>query len=96
MSICRLNGLFSPYNVRKDGTVVFASPAGLTGSFPLIALEDLGWWVRYIFDNVATTTGKNIKIASQVATFPEIVEAYTRVTGKRAEYKPRKIEVRTG
>lgn len=63
------------------------SPIGDKGTIPLIALDDLGWWVRYIFDNPTSTTGKNLEIASHPATYPEIVETFKRVTGLPAEYK---------
>lgn len=84
----RLDGIFGPFSKRADGTLVFTSPIGDKGTIPLIALDDLGWWVRYIFDNSATTTGRNLEIASQVATFPDIVEAFRRVTGLSAVYRP--------
>lgn len=80
--------MFSPFKVRKDGTRVFASPIGDEGVVPFVSLEDIGWWARYVFDNAATTTGRSLGIASQPATFPEIVETFKRVTGLPAEYKP--------
>lgn len=66
---------------------MFVAPIGDKGTIPLIALDDLGWWVRHIFDNVSSTAGKNIEIASQPSTFPEIVDTFKRVTGLPAEYK---------
>ena len=79
--------MLSPFNIRPDGTRVFVAPIGDTGTMPLIALNDLAWWVRYIFDNAPSTTGKNLEVASHVATFPEIVETFRHVTGLPAEYK---------
>jgi len=79
-------GLFSPLNTRADGTVVFAAPIG-DGHVPMIALSDLGWWARHIFDSPSTTTGKDLEVCSQVVSWPEIVETFKRVTGKKAEYK---------
>lgn len=81
----RLYVLFTP-EIHPDGTRVFVAPIGDKGSIPLIALDDLGWWARYIFDNAPSTTGRDFAIASQVATFPDIVEAFTRVTGLPARY----------
>ncbi|KAJ7896845.1 hypothetical protein B0H13DRAFT_1884912 [Mycena leptocephala] len=40
-----IKGLFEPLNVRADGTVVFAAPAG-HAKIPLQALNDLGWYWR--------------------------------------------------
>lgn len=79
-------------NIRPDGTRVWVSPIGNEGEIPLIALDDLGWWSRYIFDNAQTTTGRHLEIASHVATFPQIVEIFKSVTGLPAEYKPASMD----
>lgn len=60
---------------------------GHGGSIPLIALDDIGWWARYIFDNAPSTMGKNFEIASEPSNFPHIVETFRRVTGLPAEYE---------
>lgn len=83
----RLVELFSAFNIRHDGTRVFVSPIGDKGVLPLVALDDIGWWARYIFDNAPSTTGKTIKLASQLVTYPDIVDTFKRVTGLPAEYK---------
>lgn len=79
--------LFAPLSIREDGTRVFKSPMGYEGSIPLVALDDIGWWARYIFDNAPSTAGKNLKIASEPSNFPHIVETFKRVTGLPAEYE---------
>src|SRR5258708_2334028 len=75
-------------NIREDGTRVFVSPIGEHGTIPLIALSDLGWWARHIFDSPKTTTGKHLKVASHPITWPQLVDTFKRVTGLPAEYKP--------
>ncbi|KDQ21957.1 hypothetical protein BOTBODRAFT_26361 [Botryobasidium botryosum FD-172 SS1] len=82
-----LNVLFAPVNKRADGTVVFAAPIG-NGHVPMIALSDLGWWARYIFDNRAKTSGKDLEVASEIVSWPHLVETFTRVTGQPAAYVP--------
>lgn len=77
----------APLGLREDGTPVFKSPMGHGGSIPLIALDDLGWWARYILDNPSCTTGNNLKIASEPVSFPQIVETFKRATGLSAEYE---------
>lgn len=74
-------------NIREDGTRVWASPIGDKGTIPLIALDDIGWYARHIFDNAPSTTGMDFKLCSQMVTFPEIVETFERVTGLKGEYK---------
>lgn len=60
---------------------------GNGGSIALIALDDIGWWARYIFDNAPSSTGKNFEIASEPSSYPHIVETFKRVTGIPAEYE---------
>ncbi|KAJ7744036.1 NAD(P)-binding protein [Mycena maculata] len=79
-------GMFSPLNVRKDGTVVFASPLG-DAHVPLIALKDLGWWARYIFDHRTQTSGRDLSVCSELVHWDDLVKAFTKVTGKPAVYK---------
>ncbi|KAF7288913.1 NmrA domain-containing protein [Mycena indigotica] len=76
-------GLFDPIKVRPDGTVVFASPVG-DGAVPMIALKDLGWWARYIFDHRADTSAKELGVTSELVTWDHLT--FTKVTGKPAVY----------
>ena len=78
--------LCGPLNRREDGTVVFASPIG-DGHIPMIALSDLGWWVRYTLNNRAATSGKDLLIASDWVGWDYLVETFTKVTGTPAVHK---------
>ena len=51
----------------------------------MIALSDLGFWARYSFDNRESVSGKDLEIASHMATGDDIVEAFKKVTGKKAQ-----------
>ncbi|KAF7333752.1 NmrA domain-containing protein [Mycena venus] len=84
-------GLFEPLNVRADGTVVFAAPAG-HAKFPLVTLKDIGWWARYTFDHRTETSGRDLSIASHVVSWDEIAKTFTKVTGKPAVYKAQSVE----
>ncbi|KAJ7300820.1 NAD(P)-binding protein [Mycena albidolilacea] len=84
-------GLFGPLNVRKDGTVVFASPLE-DGHVPLIALKDIGWWARYTFDHRAETSGRDLNITSERVHWDDLVKTFTKVTGLPAVYKRLSIE----
>jgi len=77
---------FAPLNVREDGTYVFAGPIG-DGHAPLVALQDIAFWVRHTFDNPEKTSGKDLEIASDSFTWDELVATFTKVTGKKAVYK---------
>ncbi|KAJ7139130.1 NAD-P-binding protein [Mycena epipterygia] len=82
-----LNGvrLFRPL-VRADGTVVFAAPVE-GRRVPLIALKDLGWWARWAFDHRAETSARELNVASERVGWDDLVETFTKVTGKRAVFK---------
>lgn len=50
----------------------------------MIALADLGFWARYSFDHRESVSGKDLEIASQMASAEDIVESFKKVTGKKA------------
>lgn len=83
--------LFGNYNfaphILDDGTQVFAAPLG-KGHVPIITLPDLGYFARYIFDHPAETAGKNLEIASDYLAWADLADAFTKVTGIPAIYKP--------
>ncbi|RPD63751.1 nmrA-family protein [Lentinus tigrinus ALCF2SS1-6] len=84
-------GIFGPLKARPDGTHVFASPVG-AGHVPMIALQDLGFFARYIFDNRAATSRQELEIASDWVDWDYLVKTFTKVTGKKAEYSPVSID----
>lgn len=83
--------LFGPLNKRSDGTFVFAAPLG-QGHVTMIALEDLGWWARHVFEHRVETSGKDLEIASDVVDWDQLVSTFKAVTGQKAVYKPLHID----
>ncbi|KAJ7704331.1 NAD-P-binding protein [Mycena rosella] len=79
-------GIFSPLNVRADGTVVFAAPVE-GGRVPLIALKDLGWWARWTFDHREETSARELNVTTERVDWEYLVATFTKVTGKRAVFK---------
>jgi len=82
--------LFVPFET-KDGTAVWALPLG-NGHIPLIGLQDLGFFARWVFDNPSESSGKDVQVASHHASGKDIAEAFTKVTGKPAVYIPVTID----
>ncbi|KAI0705160.1 NAD(P)-binding protein [Cytidiella melzeri] len=72
-----------PLNKRADGTYVFASPIG-QGHVPMIALKDLGFWARYIYDHREEVSAKDLEVVSEMVSWDHLVSAFTAVTGKKA------------
>ncbi|KZT67944.1 NAD(P)-binding protein [Daedalea quercina L-15889] len=76
--------MFGPYKKREDGTVVFVTPVG-KGHVQMIALEDLGFFARYAFDNRRTTSAQELKIATDRVDWEYLRVTFEKVTGQRAE-----------
>ena len=62
---------------------MFVSPIA-NGHVPFIALQDIGWWARYSFDHRDEVSRKDLEVASEVVDYKQVIEAFTRVTGKKA------------
>jgi hypothetical protein len=75
--------MFGPITKRNDGTFVFATPAG-QGHVPMIALEDLGFWARYTFDNREATSARDLEVASDMVDWEYLVSTFKVATGQNA------------
>ncbi|KAF8317694.1 NAD(P)-binding protein [Clavulina sp. PMI_390] len=82
----QLSFLFAP-EVQPDGTHVFFGPMNEDSKLPLIAQADMGWWGRYCFDNPTLTTGRELRLTSDMPTMKDLAETFTKVTGKPATYR---------
>jgi hypothetical protein len=59
----------------------------------MISLRDLGWWARHVFDAPREiTSGHEIEVASEMVSWPQLVETFTRVTGLPAVYVPLTVD----
>ena len=58
----------------------------------MIALEDLGFFARYIFDHRAEMSGRELEVASDYVGWERLVETFRKVTGKKAEWVPLSVE----
>ncbi|KDQ59067.1 hypothetical protein JAAARDRAFT_154298 [Jaapia argillacea MUCL 33604] len=75
--------MFGPLNRRADCTFVFATPVQ-DGHVPMIALADLGWWARYTFDHREETSAKDLEIATEMVSWPQLASTFTSVTNQKA------------
>jgi uncharacterized protein YbjT (DUF2867 family) len=70
-----------------DGHTVLVFSAPMADKpFPMAALDDIGWFAGYIFEEPQQTAGRTLWIASDRPTMQEAVQAFTRATGIPAEY----------
>jgi uncharacterized protein YbjT (DUF2867 family) len=78
-------GMFAPRTL-ADGTLLFAHPMG-TGRVPMIHLDDLGRYARWIFDHREKSDGIDLEIATQHVGWPYLVDCVQRVTGRKAVFQ---------
>jgi NmrA-like family len=83
--------LVGPLNKRPDGTFVFAAPIR-DGHMAFVALSDIGWWARYIFDHRNETSGEHLKVASDMVSWDYLVSTFTKVTGQPAVFKRQELD----
>ena len=68
------------------------------GKIPLMALDDVGVFVKWIFDNPEKSAGINLEMATDQVSFSDITTVFSRVTGRKGihrvisfeEYLPKK------
>ena len=68
-------------------------PRVVDGKIPLIALEDIGAYSLWMFDNIKDSAGLELKIATDEVSFAEIATTFTEVTGKPAAHQFVPLEV---
>jgi NmrA-like family len=78
-------GMFAPHTL-ADGSLLFAHPMG-NGKVPMIHLDDLGRYARWIFDHREESSGLDLEIATQHVGWPYLVDCVRRVTGMKAVFK---------
>lgn len=75
-----------------DGTSVFPLPLGPTGAMPLVSLDDLAWYAKWMFEHPKLSAGLKLGIAIAHVTGAEIAAAFEAVTGKKARYEDVPLE----
>ncbi|KAH7357993.1 hypothetical protein B0T11DRAFT_319180 [Plectosphaerella cucumerina] len=71
--------------VVEDGVVKWRVPLG-DGAVPEVALDDCGYYVKWLFDHPDRASGMNLDVAIAHIDYHELARAFTAVTGKPAEY----------
>jgi hypothetical protein len=56
------------------------------GKIPLIALDDVGTYVLWMFDNIDRSAGMDLEVATDQVSMQEIADTAARVTGKAAKF----------
>ncbi|KZP00638.1 NAD(P)-binding protein [Calocera viscosa TUFC12733] len=79
------DGQFSPVQI-EDGSFIFFSSIG-DGVLPVIALEDIGTYVRWFFANKERASNLDLVAVTDILPYPDIVSAFEKVTGKKGIWK---------
>src|ERR1700756_5685363 len=69
----------------EDAVVTWRVPLG-NGAVPHVALEDCGYYARWLFDNPERASGMNLEVAIEQVRYHELAGAFERVTGHPARY----------
>ncbi|KAL2838105.1 hypothetical protein BJY01DRAFT_251113 [Aspergillus pseudoustus] len=72
--------------VEDDGIVTWRVPLGVNGAVPHVALDDCGYYVRWLFDNASRANGVDLAVAIEHVDYSELARAFTAVTGHAARF----------
>ncbi|KAK9352155.1 NmrA-like family domain-containing protein 1 [Lipomyces doorenjongii] len=72
--------------VQQDGVTVFRAPLA-DGAVPFVHLNDLGFYVDWIFSHPDASAGMNLKVAVEHVSFQDLANEFTNFTGKPARYE---------
>jgi hypothetical protein len=69
----------------EEGIVTWRVPLG-PGAVVHVALEDCGYYVRWLFDHRERANGINLEVAIEHVKYADLAAAFERVTGHPAQY----------
>jgi hypothetical protein len=69
----------------EDGVVTWRVPLG-NGAVPHVAIEDCGYYARWLFDNPGRANGMNLEVAIEHVGYQKLAEAFEKVTAHPAQY----------
>jgi NmrA-like family protein len=69
----------------EDGVVTWRVPLG-QGAVSHVALDDCGFYVRWLFDHPRLANGMNLETAIADITYTELASAFEKVTGHPAQF----------
>ncbi|KAH8895312.1 NAD(P)-binding protein [Thozetella sp. PMI_491] len=79
----------------EDGIVTWRLPLG-DGAVAHVALEDCGYYVKWLFDHPERANGLDLEVAIAHLTYHEIASAFEKVTGHKAQFINRTFDEHFG
>jgi uncharacterized protein YbjT (DUF2867 family) len=77
-----VEGMFVPLKL-DNGVFVFGAPIG-DGHVPMIALDDLAFYVDWILSNPDKSAGIDLAVATEDVTWDNLAKTFSEFTGKNA------------
>ncbi len=81
-----MHSMWAPKLDQATSTYQFMAPLGQSGAIPMIHLDDLGEYARWVFDHPDQSAGRDLEIATAHVNFGEVARAWTKTTGLKAAY----------
>jgi uncharacterized protein YbjT (DUF2867 family) len=81
--------LSEPYGTGQR--LIIRIPVGDT-AWPMVALDDIGWFAAHIFANHDTWGGRTLRIGSEALRMDDLVKIFTNLTGIPAIYEPSSLD----
>jgi hypothetical protein len=69
----------------EDGIVTWRAPLG-PGAVPHVSLEDCGYYVRWLFDNIDKANGLDLEVSIEHVYYEDLARAFEAVTGHPARF----------
>ena len=69
----------------ENGVVTWRVPLG-EGAVPHVALEDCGFYVRWLFDHPERANGMDLEVAIDHIGYADLAAAFEKITGHPAQY----------
>lgn len=87
-----LSKFFGPRRYPETPDVMSFTSAMRDVQVPLIYLDDIGRYARWIFDHPERSSGMDLQVSSLKTTWDDVAKAFTNVTSRKAEHKRLTIE----
>jgi nucleoside-diphosphate-sugar epimerase len=75
----------------NDRRLIIRIPLG-DAPWPMVALDDIGWFAAHVFANPDMWGGRTLNIGSEALRMADLVKIFTNVTGIPAIYEPGSLE----
>lgn len=85
----RGGGERAPIHLERNAKcrLIIRVPIG-SAEWPMVTLDDIGWFAAHIFSNSEGWNGRTLKIASDALPMKDIAKIFTKVTGIESIYEP--------